>query len=403
MYRKRVIYFLVILIGIVTLLVGLLESLIVGFLIPSNTIIASFDWIILIGIIFTTLGLVLLFLKRIELPQNNITFSTLEIVIIAILIISSASCAGWLFGQYQKTLLISTENIQRIDEQLKMWDEMERNNPFYCKKIVIRDDDIGDFQYYPSLEWLTNLSKRKNVKITLAVIPAILANNSETISYLNELDREYFEFATHGYTHVNLKDLSYKIQYSLIENGTNIIRDLLDYKPYTFVPPQGSGDVNTTKVLRLLGYHSITDMIGYPSYVVNFRSDLAYDKEYDPVKHVSLEEFKNSFDRFYNSSDEYYIVFLHDWTLLDEKGKLDEFNASIFEQGIDYIQSKNVQFMTIEESYQWYTDETRIRTGMVDELNYFIDFRTCAYNHTIKFNTPSSWDRKVHLVDITGG
>lgn len=404
MDRKEKLYTALFLVGIFTLAGGLLHSYIAGFLIPSNVIIASYDWVIMIGIIFTFAGLILLFLNRYKIGQKHVIKANFfEVILIIILIVSSASVGGWLYGQYQKTLLVNTENIQKIDEQLKMMDQMKNDSPFYCKKVIIRDDDIGDSLRLPSIEWISELAIRKDVKVTFAVIPATLVNNSETIDYLNQLDRKHFEFATHGYEHIHFRGIPYDKQYSLIEKGTNVMEECLHYKPYTFVPPSGSGDVNTTKACRALGYHSITDMIGYPSWVVDFRSNLEYEVNYHPPEHHTFEEFKSSFDSFYNSSDEYYIVYLHDWTFLNEEGKLDEAKAQGFEKVIDYMKSKNVQVMTIEEAYEWHVDENVIRTGMINENAYFIDLKECRYNHTIKFSSPSSWDGRIILRDITIG
>ena len=282
-----------------------------------------------------------------------------------------------------------------------MMDQMENNSPFYVKKIIIRNDDVGDFRYFPSLQWISNLAIKKDIKVTYAVIPVKLINNSETTEYLNSLDRGHFEFATHGYEHTDFKGYELKEQYSLIENGTLIMEEYLYNKPYTFVPPYGSSDVNTTKACRLLGYNSITDMFGQ-YYVVNFESDFEYDASYYPTEHHTFEDFKRNFDIFYNSSDEYYVLYLHDWTFLNNEGKLDEEKADRFEKVIDYIKSKNVNFMTIEEAYEWYVDENTIRTGMINESYYFIDLKESRYNHTMNFNSPFNAD-EIYLKDVTTG
>lgn len=323
-----------------------------------------------------------------------------ERLYIVISLIGIFTLAGGLLRRY----MTGFKNIQRMKSQLKMMDKMKNNSPFYCKKVIIRDDDIGDFRFIPSLEWISDLAMKKDIKITFTVIPATLVNNSETINYLNRLDKERFEFATHGYEHIHFRGISYEEQYSLIEKGTKVMEEYLHRKPCTFVPPFGSGDVNTTKVCRVLGYHSITDMIDYPSYVVDFTSDFGWEQNFHPVEHCSFEDFKSSFDNFYNSSSEYYIIFLHDWTFIDKEGKLDERMVLRFEKAIDYIKkNKNVQFVTIEEAYQWHVDENAIRTGMVSESEYFIDLKECRYNHTIKFSSPSNWGRNASLRDITTG
>lgn len=282
---------------------------------------------------------------------------------------------------------------------------IENYNPFYCKKVILRADDISNPDHLPSLSWIANLTINNDMKLTFAVIPASITYNVETAEYLNQLDKGYFEFAAHGYKHTEFKGLPYEEQYNLIENATRAVEEYLHYKPFTFIPPYDSSDVNTTKALSALGYHSITNMKDHPCYVVDFISDIEYETGWDtpPPEHRSVEEFTNSFDEFYDSSDDYYIIVLHDWTFLDEEGNLNETRTHRFEEIIDYIRSKHVQFMTIEEAYQMRIDEDVIKTGMINESGYFIDLQNCSYNHTIKINPPSSWKGTVYLVNDTTG
>jgi len=404
MDRKSWFYLVICLMGGLAVSGGVLHDQIAGFLIPSTWIVSSYSQVIAIGVICIIAGVTLLLSKKLEICSNKtIKTNRLEAILIIVLIISLAGTCGWLYGQYEKTLLISSENIQKMNEQLKMLDQMETDNPFYCKKVIVRDDDVGDSGYFPSLQWLTNLAVEKDIKLTLAIIPAMLIDNPDMIDFLDQLSKEQFEFALHGYEHIRFDGLPYEEQLSLIQKGTDVMRDTLHCRPYTFVPPYGSGDVNTTRALRVLGYHTITDMYGYPSYVVDFASDFEYEVNYHPPEHHSFEELQLNFDKFYASSDGYYIVYLHDWTFLDEDGKIDEDKAHNFEKAIDYMKSKNVQFMTIEEAYKWHVDAGAIRTWMVDQDCYFVDFRECRYNHTVKFNSPSDWSANILLKDITTG
>ena len=406
MNKKKVLYIIIFIIGLSSLIIGFFQSSILKILTSNKIIITNNYWIITFGFIFTLAGLTLFFLtdsKNKKYFQKSLKLPVIETIVITILIITSAGIGGWLYGQYQKSLLISSENMKKIDEKLKMFDQMETNNPFFSKKVILRDDDIGDSMYLSSLSWITNFCMDNNITLTLSVIPTTLINNSETINYLNQLERKYFEFATHGYEHIHFQDISYEVQISLIENGTKRMQDTLGVKPFSFIPPQASSDTNTTKALRLLGYHSITDMIGYPSYIVDFTSDFTWEIGFHPPKHHTIQDFKNNFDNFYNSSDEYYMLVFHDWTFLDEKGNLDEEKVYSFEEGMNYIKNKNIQFMTIEESYQWHIDENILRTGMINEYRYFLDLGDCIYNHTIKFSNPSKWNGTVHVLDISSG
>ncbi|MBU4502814.1 MAG: DUF2334 domain-containing protein, partial [Nanoarchaeota archaeon] len=230
-------------------------------------------------------------------------------------------------------------------------------NPFeemYCKKIIIRDDDISaKWQTDPSicLKWLTNLTLEKNIKVTYGVIVGneSFSDNMELVDYLNNLDKTHFEIATHGYTHEHFKGMPYDEQYSRIENATKTIENYLHIKPYTFITPFSSDDENTSKVCEALGYHSFSSCNVYPNdSVVDFKVDvsLEYNWSQDPPEHRSL---KHNFDDFCNSTDEYYVLCMHHNTFwYKNKTALNETRVSNFEDFIDYVKTKNVEFMTIE-------------------------------------------------------
>jgi len=401
MNRMKILFFISLFTGIFCIIIGIFHDYIMGFVLPNKVIVSNYNWMIIIGFSLIFIDLILLLSNNYTISRKDIKIKIRELILILILIILFSCISGWLFGQYQNTLLISTTNIQKLDDQVKMMDQMEKNNPFYNKKVIIRDDDVGSSGYLPSLKWISNFVMEKNIKITYAVIPSILIQNNETIQYLNTLDRIHFEFATHGFEHNSFQEFPEENQYILIENGTRIIEENLQYIPYTFVPPYGKGDTNTTKVCRILGYHTITDFTGYPSYIQVIMSDFEYEANYDPPDHRSFEDFKISFDTFFNSSDEYYLFQFHDWTFLNEEGDIDENKCYEFEKIINYMQSTDTQFMTIEEAYNWYVDERTIKTGMINESAYFIDLNKCSYNHTIRFNSPSKRNRTIVIKDVT--
>lgn len=399
-YLKRALFISISLVGLIITVGGLFPKYIETYLLPERFILIDTNWIIIIGFIFTSVGLLLLTQKKRHLHEISCDrYSILEIFLILTLLFSTVFTIGWLYGQYDHMQVVSTENFEKMKEQLIMQDYMENENPFYSKKVIIRDDDVGNFSYIESVSWLSDLCVGKDVKATYALIPAELVSNPETVIYLNALDRTYFEFAVHGYEHIKFKDLPYNEQYYQIEKATKIIEMKLNFKPFTFVPPYGSGDINTTKVCKLLGYHSITDALGYPSYIMDFTSDFEWENGYNPVSHHKFEDFKNSYDRFCNSSDEYYIIYLHDWTFLNEHLNLDEEKTREFEKAIDYMKTDDVQFITIEEAYKWRIDEPNIRTFKIDKYNYSVDLTECQYNHTLKFHSPLDLNESIIVTD----
>lgn len=390
--NKKILWACALTVGILGLVFALMHDYVEGKCISYGL----YDAIIItIAAIITIASLILFNLEEYKPPISlGKRINIFAVLLICILIILATYAGSW-YGELQTYELKEEEPIQIRESPFK---EM------YCKKVIIRNDDVGG-KVGPALQWLSNLTVEKDFKTTYAVIPATLRNNPETINYLNNLDKEYFEMATHGYHHIHFGGLPYEEQYSEIENGTKIMEEKLHIKPYTFIPPYGSSDVNTTKVCRVLGYHSITDMSFPVSYVMNFKTKFGWESNWSthPVSHHSYQDFKISFDNFYNSSDEFFVVLLHHGTFYDELGKLNETMTSQFERSIDHIKNKSVEFMTFEEAYEWYVDEDNIRFGKVNESVYFIDLANCQYNHTIKFNSSSNWSGNVIVTDISTG
>jgi peptidoglycan/xylan/chitin deacetylase (PgdA/CDA1 family) len=226
------------------------------------------------------------------------------------------------------------------------------------KIVVLRDDDV--YKVDPGLEWLSKFVIDNNLRITYAVIPAEISSAPYTINYLNWIyNQNNFELATHGYYHTAFKGLPYDAQYSLIDNATKLMKQYFGGRIYTFIPPFESADLNTTKACRDLGYHSISGDAIKESYITNFVRDFAWENFSIPnmpdyeVPHSSFSDFISSFDTFYNSSDEIYVIGMHHATWYNKSGGLNKTLTKTFENTIDYMKSKNVEFMTMEQAYEW--------------------------------------------------
>ena len=264
----------------------------------------------------------------------------------------------------------------------------ESESPFdkmYCKKIIIRDDDVdARGQRDPSicLKWLTNLTLEKDIKVTYGLVVGneTFCDNTKLVGYLNNLDKTHFEIATHGYTHEHFKGMPYEEQYSRIENATETIEYYLHARPYTFITPYHDDDENTSKACEALGYHSFSSGRAYSNdTIVDFTIDkcLEYNWSQDPLPHHSFEELKLSFDNFYSSYNEFYVFLMHHHTFLDkEKGILNQTFVNNFENFIDYMKTKNVEFMTIQQAYEWYVDKDKIIHNQTDS-GYIIDLENC--------------------------
>lgn len=333
MNKKEIVYLSILIMGILTFAFGLTHDFLGGAVIHYGTYDA---FLIVVGAIIAIAVLALFNIERYIFKSESSLYKYINILTVLLsccLIILTTYC-GVLYGQ------------------LLQMEKPAQESPFFEKKVIIRNDDVGG-KVDPALQWLTNLTIEKDIKVTYAVIPAALQNHPETIRYLNDLGREHFEMAAHGYHHIPFGGLPYEEQYSLIKKGTEVMENIL-YRPYTFVPPYHSDDINTTKSCRDLGYHSISSHSFSFTYVVCFPVDFSWESSWRtcPISHHSYQDFKNSFDKFYNSPDEFFVVVLHHGTFYDESGQLNERLINQFEKSIDYMKNKNIEFVTIEQAYQ---------------------------------------------------
>lgn len=132
------------------------------------------------------------------------------------------------------------------------------------KKVILRNDDVesGD-NVSIALEWISDLVVEKDLKMTYAVVPTWIQDKPEIIEYLRSLDKSYFEMGTHGYAHEYFEKLSYDEQYRLIEQATELMKGYFYTAPLTFLPPYQSANVETTRVLKELGYHTLASVRNY--------------------------------------------------------------------------------------------------------------------------------------------
>lgn len=227
------------------------------------------------------------------------------------------------------------------------------------KIVIVRADDISIID--PAIIWLSNVVIENDIDATYGIIPDPLShlndsNVIKSIRYLNSLNKEHFEFATHGYKHEHFSGINYSTQYDLINQATNIMNATFS-KPYTFIPPFSDFDENTVKACMDLGYHSISSNRNISGYNID-QFDVDFEWEFNwtnsNVSHRDLGEFLNAFNRFYNSSNGvFFVITLHPFAYLDDNGNLNAKNIDNFEKSIEYMKNKKVEFMTFEKAHKW--------------------------------------------------
>jgi peptidoglycan/xylan/chitin deacetylase (PgdA/CDA1 family) len=222
------------------------------------------------------------------------------------------------------------------------------------KIVILRSDDVSNVD--PAIRWMSNLTIEKDLRTTYALIPMKLEYDTGLVNYLENLDKEHFEIGTHGYAHENFSGLPYEDQYNLIKNSIELIEDKLHIRPYTFITPYSEADINTTEACIALGYHSISEfwpLNGDISYIDYFNHGFNWENFTPDYNFKSFDEFKDDFDRFYRSTGDTYLIIIHPSSMLNESGKINKTSLDTFEKSIDYIKSKNVDFMTLEQAHKW--------------------------------------------------
>jgi len=222
------------------------------------------------------------------------------------------------------------------------------------KEVFVRADDF--YKMNPGWTWLTDITNSKDFSATYAVIPYWLTW-SNAIQLAQLMDKSKVEIATHGYNHEKFAGLSYQDQYNLINKGTNLLT-IKFYRPRTFIPPTGADDQNTIDACNALGYHSISgNYVSGAQGIAQFVPGLYWETDWSvpesQVPHYTFDEFKHDFDSFYSSSNQRLTVLLHPNTYVDANGNLKTDDANAFEQSIDYMNGKNVEFMTMDQAYRW--------------------------------------------------
>ena len=123
------------------------------------------------------------------------------------------------------------------------------------KYIAFRDDDVQPFASVDTLKAVNQVHIDENVPVTLGIIPhpypggtgnELLQDNQSLLYMRSIATNPLFEFAQHGYTHINDRLLPqasefagrpYAQQLELMQNGQADIKEAFGVTPSTFIPP----------------------------------------------------------------------------------------------------------------------------------------------------------------------
>jgi glycosyltransferase involved in cell wall biosynthesis/peptidoglycan/xylan/chitin deacetylase (PgdA/CDA1 family) len=282
-------------------------------------------------------------------------------------------------------------------------------SPMAVKKVIIRNDDVGmGGPVSASLKWFTDLVMENDIKVVYAVVPAPIQDRPDFIAYLSGLDRDHFEMGTHGYAHESFEELTYEEQYELLKKATGLMTAYFSAAPLSFLPPSQSANVETTQVLKELGYHTLASSRFYTAAFVETGfavNDFWWETGWSPTTFNTYKEFVRTFEDFYSngksfSPNDFFVIQCHSISWEDESGRLITAVTDDFERSIKYLKTKDVEFMTIEEGYEWTMDSPGIVVGKRGEGSFFIDLAGSTYGHTVRFRSPPGWSGLKLIKDV---
>ncbi len=255
------------------------------------------------------------------------------------------------------------------------------------KYIAFRDDDVEPFVGVDTLKAVNQVHIDENVPVTLGIIPhpdpSVAGNellqDNQSLDYVRSIaTNPLFEFAQHGFTHVNdhlLPQASefagrpYAQQLELMQNGQTDIKEAFGVTPTTFIPPFDKGDNNTLKAAAALGFTQYSSSFG------DFHTQGSYEGEVtiaplsvwigamsvSPSKlsitafNASIEAAKNATEQFLNDpqSGGTFVVAYHVWAFDSANGTIDAGKIELLRNYIDYLKTlPDVQFMRFDRA-QW--------------------------------------------------
>jgi len=255
------------------------------------------------------------------------------------------------------------------------------------KYIAFRDDDVEPFVGVDTLKAVDQVHIDENVPVTLGIIPdpylpvtgnELLQDNQFLVYMQSIATNPLFEFAQHGYTHVNdyiLPQASefagrpYAQQLELMQNGQADIKEAFGVTPTTFISPFDKGDNNTLKAAAALGFTHYSSSFGdfhmqgsnedgvtiAPLSVWIGATSASPSKLSITAFNASIEAAKNATEQFLNDpqSGGTFIVAYHVWAFNSANGAVDARKIALLRSYIDYLKTlPDVQFVRIDGS-QW--------------------------------------------------
>ena len=226
------------------------------------------------------------------------------------------------------------------------------------KYIVFRSDDFAAFWSVSNAISITETLRNRGVPQVLSIVPTNvgyrLDDDPVIADYLKVIkDDATIEIALHGYDHSvhEFRDISYDDAMFKVGAGLEILQDVLDITPATFVPPYHEYNENTLRALEMHNTGTISS--GYDDLV----NGVAFRKDEHGILHLPVRaEFYNWWEGRANTAEEIIgqceyamdnynvcIIMLHHHMFRDGNGNIDPRKVKVLTDVADWAKSKEAE------------------------------------------------------------
>jgi predicted deacetylase len=163
------------------------------------------------------------------------------------------------------------------------------------RTIILRMDDIAAWQYETESKVLVSDILKRNLAVSLGVIPEGLENDMRVVNWLREIRKDNkIEIVLHGYNHDpnEFIDLSKKEATLKIIEGKKILKNVIRVEPITFIPPYNEYSSGTIQALEDEGFRVFSaknDEFDIDKSMISLGFN-ARTYEFDKERYVPVEE-----------------------------------------------------------------------------------------------------------------
>ncbi|MGZ7194354.1 MAG: DUF2334 domain-containing protein [Halobacteriota archaeon] len=238
------------------------------------------------------------------------------------------------------------------------------------KYVVFRCDDVAPNVNFAALQATNRVHSDKNVPITLGIVPHVTAGtgnellaNSQFSAYMKPLaSNRLFEFAQHGYTHQNQGGASgqsefygrpYAVQYTVIKQGRDDIREAFGVTPTSFIPPFDKSDDNTLRAAQALGFTEYSTSFGDFNVNGGTREGIHIQAVSLALANENLQSAESKTNQFFSNpgSADTFVVLYHPYEFRTPNGSVNNERITFLEDYIDYLKGRSdVQFTALDHS-----------------------------------------------------